>query len=100
GGLVDTLGQAIRVPPMLQDMQMIATSQIPINLTVGTSSDCSEIYVGDFTKVRYLMRENLYVMATPELFAGTGEIGFFCHSRVDVAVLYPQAFAVITGVRA
>ena len=68
-------------------------------LTVGTSADCSEIYVGDFSKVVFMLRENVSIQLAKELFATTGQVGFVCHVRADVAVLYPQALAVIKGVR-
>lgn len=98
-GLTDTTGQPIEKPSMLAGWNMIATSQIPNNLTVGTSNDCSEIYVGDFSKVHFMMREQMSIQVANELFAGTGEIGFICHVRADVAVMYPKAIAVVTGVR-
>jgi HK97 family phage major capsid protein len=99
GGLVDTTGQPLRVPGMLEDVKMIGTSQIPNNLTVGTSTDCSEIYVGDFSSVHFAMREAVSVQLLSELFAGTGEVAFSCHIRADVVATYPQTLAVITGVR-
>lgn len=99
-GLLDSQNNARRVPPIIADQPFFATSQIPINLTVGTSSDCSEIYTGDFTKIVYVMRERPSIQLARELYAGTGQIGFICHTRLDVAVMYPAAFAVITGVRA
>lgn len=98
--LADTTGQPLRRPPLLESMRFLQTSQIPTNLTVGTSTDCSEIYVGDFSQFIYFMREGVSVQLLQELYAATGEIGFACHARVDVAALYPSAFAVITGVRA
>jgi HK97 family phage major capsid protein len=100
GGLVDNTGQPLRTPTMLENVRMIATSQIPNNLTVGTSSDCTELYLGDFSKMYFLMRENLSIQLLRESFATTGEIGFLCHSRADVVVTHPKAFAVVTGVRA
>lgn len=99
-GLTDTTNQPLTVPGMLQPMKMIATSQIPNNLTVGTSSDCSEIYVGDFGNLYFAMREAVSVQVLQELHAATGEIGFACHMRADVVLTYPAAFSVITGVRA
>lgn len=99
-GLLDTQNNARRAPPMVSDVPFFATSQIPINLTVGTSTDCSEIYAGDFTKIVYVLRERPSVQLARELFAGKGQIGFICHARLDVAVMYPAAFAVVTGVRA
>lgn len=99
GALADTTGQPLQVPTMLKDVKLLSTSQIPVNLTVGASTDCSEIYVGDFTKMIYGMRETLSIQLLDEAYALTGEIGFLCHARVDVAVLYPKAFALVTGVR-
>lgn len=97
--LADTTGQPLRRPPLLDAMQFFQTSQVPVNLTVGTSTDCSEIYVGDFGQFVFFMREGVSVQVATELHAATGEIGFICHTRVDVAALYPAAFAIITGVR-
>ena len=99
-GLLDSQNNARRAPPMVSDIPFLATSQIPVNLTVGTSSDCSEIYAGDFTKMVYVMRERPSIMLAKELYAANGQVGFICHARLDVAVMYPAAFAVVTGVRA
>lgn len=99
-GLLDTTNQPMAVPPLVSDLKLAVTSQIPNNLTVGTSTDCTEIYVGDFTKVIFVIRENPSIQLASELFAGTGQVAFICHARVDVIVEYPQALSVITGVRA
>lgn len=96
----DTTGQPLRRPEALSGWGFYTSSQIPTNLTVGTSTDCSEIYVGDFSQFAYFIREGISIQLATELYAATGEVGFICHTRVDVAALYPQAFAVITGVRA
>lgn len=100
GGLADTTGQPLRVPTMLEGVKLIGTSQIPNNLTVGTSTDCSEIYIGDFTGLHFAMREAVSVQLLSELFAGTGEIAFACHVRADVVLTYPTALALVTGVKA
>lgn len=99
-GLLDSQNNARRAPKIVKKIPFLATSQIPINLTVGTASDCSEIYAGDFTKMVYVMRERPSIQLAKELYAGTGQIGFICHTRLDVAVMYPAAFALVTGVRA
>ena len=99
GALTDTTGQPLQVPTMLQGVKLLSTSQIPVNLAVGASTDCSEIYVGDFSKMIYGMRETLSIQLLDEAFAMNGQIGFMCHARLDVAVLYPKAFALVTGVR-
>lgn len=99
GGLVDTTGQPLGVPKMLEKVRLIGSSQIPNDLTVGTSTDCSEIYVGDFSHMYFAMRESVSVQVLHELHAATGEIGFACHMRADVVLTYPAAFAVVTGVK-
>lgn len=98
-GLADTTGQPLLAPPMVSDLNLITTSQVPTDLTVGTSDDCSEIYVGDFSQVRFLLRENLSIQVLREHYAETGEIGFIAHMRLDVMVPYAAGLAVIRGVR-
>jgi len=99
-GLTDTTGQPLRRPPLLDTWKFIDTSAIPINLTVGTSTDCSEIFIGDFRSVQFFFREGpMSIQLLQEAFATTGQLAFVCHARVDVGVLYPSAVAVVTGVR-
>lgn len=100
GGLVDTTGQPLRKPDMIEKLNLLSTTAIPNDLTVGTGTDCTEIYVGDFSKVNFMMREQISIQLAKELFAGTGEVGFICHVRADIAISYPKALAVITGVKA
>lgn len=98
-GLEDTTDQPLRRPKLLEQMSFLPTSQIPVDLDVGTSGDTSEIYVGNFSGLYYLMRESLSISLLREAYAKTGEIGFLCHMRADVVINYPQQFAVISGVR-
>lgn len=98
--LADTTNQPLQKPDVLREMQFIATSQIPVNLTVGTSNDCTEIYVGDFRTIRYVMREQPSIQLLAEKYASAGQVGFMCHARVDVVVTYPAAVAVVSGMRA
>ncbi len=100
GSLVDTVGQPLNTPPMLQSVRQYSTSQLPNNLTVGSSTDCSQMFVGSFGYMGYAMREGISVRAMEQTFAATGEVGFFCHARVDVFVTHPAVFAQVTGIRA
>ena len=99
GELVDTTGQPLNTPQLLQPLQLGVTSQIPNDLTVGTSTDCSEMYIGNFASMLIAMRERMSIQKVNEVFATSGQVGFVCHMRADVALLYPKAFAVVTGVR-
>jgi len=86
-------------PSVLADRNTIATSQVPNDLTVGVAKDYSKIYVGDFSKVLFIMREQVSIQPAKELFAGAREVGFIYHVSADIAVMHPKARAVVTGVR-
>ena len=58
GGLLDLNRQPRFVQAILENIPFISTSQIPNNLTVSTSTDCSEIYAGDFTKLAFVIRND------------------------------------------
>lgn len=94
----DTTGQPLRRPPALDQMQFLATSQIPVDDDQGTASNASSMFLGDFSLATLYMREALSVQKLNERYADTGEIGFACHSRVDLGLAYPSAFCVIKGV--
>lgn len=98
-GLADTTNQPLRRPRLLESMGFHQTTQIPNDLELGTSGDTSEIYVGDFSGLYFLMRENLSIGLLREAYAKTGEIGFLCHVRADVVVNYPKQFTIVRGVR-
>ncbi|TAN06299.1 MAG: phage major capsid protein [Rhodanobacteraceae bacterium] len=94
----DTLGQPLRRPQALADMQFLSTTQIPITGTQGTATDAANMFMGDFTQATFYLREHLSVMKLDQLYAESGAIGFLCHARVDLALRYPQAFCAIKGV--
>lgn len=92
---VDGNGQPLQKPQMMADWQLLQSAEIPDH--VGGNDTYSNIYVGDFTKMAFMMREQVSIQLAKELFAGTGEIGFICHVRADIAVMYPKAFAIFMG---
>ncbi|HJP97424.1 MAG TPA: phage major capsid protein [Rhodanobacteraceae bacterium] len=96
--LADTLGQPLRRPPALESMQFESTSQITTTDTHGTATNASNMYLGKWNLATFYMREQLSIFKLDQLYAETGAIGFACHARLDLALAYPQAFAVIKGV--
>jgi HK97 family phage major capsid protein len=95
-GMVDTTGQPLNAPPLLSSVRQLSTNGVPTNL--GTGTNTSLVFVGNFSTVQYVMRERLNIGVLREAYAKTGEIGFLCHARVDVVAYYPQAITVIEGV--
>jgi HK97 family phage major capsid protein len=82
-------------------LPMLATKQLPINLTVGTSTDCSEVYTGQFDQALYGLRTSLEIGVDPYSFGiSAGHIAVVAWLRGDFQLAQPTAFNVDTGVRA
>lgn len=95
----DTTNQPLRAPQMLEGLPRYATTQVPTNLTAGTSTNASDVFVADWTKLYVGVRTQLVIRVLQERFADTGELGFLTWWRGDIAVARPKAFTVVTGVR-
>lgn len=95
--LADTTGQWLGAPPLLGQLNTIATVGVPNNL--GEDEDESLAFLGDFASVVLALRENMSVQRLVEAYAKTGEIALLIHSRIDIGVQYPGALAVVSGVK-
>jgi HK97 family phage major capsid protein len=98
GRLKETSTLAYLAPPSAL-LPILPTSQVPIALTVGTSTDCSELYTGQWNMLGIGVRQSFEIEYLRERYADTGQYAFVAHLRADVQVLQPLAFAVDTGVR-
>jgi HK97 family phage major capsid protein len=100
-GLVDSTGQPLRQPESVGAVPKLTSNQIPVNLTVGSSTDCSEIYCGKWDELVIGMRPTigLRVKVLEERYADTLQVGLLAWLRADVQLLHPAAFAVSTGIR-
>jgi HK97 family phage major capsid protein len=93
-------GTAYLAPPVqLENIPRYTTNQIPGNLTVGTSTDTTEVYVGDWRQLLLGVRTSFNIRFLQERYADTGEVAFLANLRADVQLAQPAAFNVITGVR-
>jgi HK97 family phage major capsid protein len=89
GGLVDTTGQPLRMPRAIEELPIYATSHTDTDLADGA-------IVGDFRQLWLGIRRDLRIEPLRELFAATMEVGFLCYMRLDVAVVRPASFSLIT----
>ncbi|QEU91372.1 phage major capsid protein [Streptomyces kanamyceticus] len=80
-------------------LPMLPTRQVPVNLTVGSSSDCSEIYTGDWSQLAIGIRTEFRIEFLRERYADNGQVAFLAWLRGDVQLLQPSAFVVDVGVR-
>lgn len=100
-----TTGQVLPPPGSVANIQRLFTNAIPNNLTVGTNSDCSECYVGNFQEALIGMRRDVVVeisrvanVGATSLFSTLG-VGIRAYLRADFQVARPGAFRVVTGIR-
>jgi HK97 family phage major capsid protein len=86
-------------PPSM--LPLLATKQVPINLTVGTSTDASEVYTGDWSQLMVGIRTAFNLRFLGERFiADNLQYAFLAYLRADVQLAQPSALVVDTGVRA
>ncbi|SEE00846.1 phage major capsid protein, HK97 family [Burkholderia sp. WP9] len=95
-GLVDTLGQPLNAPALLDGVVRRPSTGVPTNL--GDGANESLAFIGNFNTVQFVMRENFNVRLLPELPGSNGQLAFIAHARFDVVANYPQAITVIEGV--
>lgn len=92
-------GQYLVPPRALDAMRDYSTAQVPIGLTVGSNTDCSEVYMGQWNQLLLGVREEPITLTINDLHAATGQADLIIHMRGDIAVAQPAAFYVETGVR-
>jgi HK97 family phage major capsid protein len=101
--LADTTGQPLARPSYLDGVQEFETGQIPINLTQGTSSDASDLYVGRWSDLLIGVRATgglgIKIVRLNERYADNMQIGIRVSVRLDVQLSHPESFSITTGIR-
>jgi HK97 family phage major capsid protein len=100
--LKEATTNAYLAPPAgLAGIPRLNTKTIPITLTVGTSTDCSEIYTGDWSQCLLGLRTDFQLLFLRERYlADNLQYAFLAFLRADVQLAQPSAFNIDTGVRA
>jgi len=100
GEMTDGQGQPLNYPPILDrptPMSILTTTQLPVDL--GTGSNETTIYAGDFSKLMIGVRSDVRIDVLKERYADNHQFGFIVHARYDVAAANPNAFCRITGIQ-
>ncbi len=79
-------------------LAVYSTNQVPANLTQGSSSLASDMFVGDWSQLLVGIRKELKIDVLTEAYAGTGQIGLLGWLRADVVVARPSAFDITVGI--
>jgi HK97 family phage major capsid protein len=94
-GLEDTTGQPLRKPPAIESLPMLPTSAISITAGGGTESSA---FLGYWPDLILAMRAEMRIEMLKELYAGTLEVGFLAHLRMDTGIMHPESFCAMTGI--
>jgi HK97 family phage major capsid protein len=82
-------------------LPMLTTKSIPVNVTVGTSTDTSYIFTADWSNLLVGIRTDFTLRFLGERYlADNLQYAFLAYLRADVQLAQPTAFVVDTGVRA
>ncbi|WP_200525014.1 phage major capsid protein [Burkholderia pseudomallei] len=95
-GLVDSTGQPLNAPALLDGVARRTSIGVPTNLS--DSANKSLAFIGNFNTVQFVLRENFNVRLLQETASSNGQLVFLCHARFDVVAQYPDAITVIEGV--
>jgi HK97 family phage major capsid protein len=81
-------------------LPMLTTKSVPINLTVGASTDTSLVFTADWSQLLVGIRTDFRLRFLGERYlADNLQYAFLAYLRADVQLAQPTAFAVDTGVR-
>jgi HK97 family phage major capsid protein len=97
--LKDSQGNPLRIPEMVARVPTLSTTAAPITETQGSSSNCSSMIFGDFTKMFIGLREDVRVFVLTELYAATGQLALVVHARADVALAHNASFCRMLGIK-
>ena len=85
--------------PRLLGLRVEESNQIPTNITTGTATDTSEIYVGDWQYAAVAMGVNMEIAVSNEAYFTTRDIAVRVIAEADFGVYYGEAFEILAGSR-
>ena len=97
-GMVDTTGQPLNRPKLIENLPFLETTQVPVDQTQGTATDASSIFLGDFSDLVIGFRTRMTIQILKERYANTMEVGFLAYLRCDVHAWHEQSLARIVGI--
>jgi hypothetical protein len=86
-------------PEYLNGVTDYDTSQVPLTLKKGTSTDCTASFIGDFSQVVLGLRGQIAMLSDPYTKGLARTTRLIIWQKADVGVLNKTAFQIIDGVR-
>lgn len=85
--------------PELDGKQVLTTNQIPTDVTVGTSTNTSYIFAGEWSQMELYLGGAIEIVILDQLYAAQLQTGVLAYTYADVLVHHEEAFEVLTGVK-
>lgn len=98
--LTDTTGQLLDEARWTQGHKVETTTQIVNTRTVGSSTDTSEVYLGDWQYLIYGLGQDVEIIVDESVYRLSGEVYIEATLMHDVGVAQPTAFQILAGARA
>lgn len=80
--------------------RVLTTTQIDKTQTVGTNSDNSDIYFGNWRYAEYIIGSDIEIILDDMTLADNLQVRFIAYLYSDLIIHYPEAFYIMRGVRA
>ena len=96
--LLDGDNNPLVKPDIIKNIPFLDTTGIGITDTVGTSTNCSKIIMGDFSQLMIGIRSEVKIEVLKELFKTNLQVGFLVHTRVTMLPQNEKAFGVLSGI--
>jgi HK97 family phage major capsid protein len=95
-----TQNQPLQPPPAIADLKYFQSSKLPINQKISSTSTYSSLLLGDFgyVKIGYVVK--LFLKTLEERYMSQAAVGFIAMSMLDLLVIQPSAFLVLSGIAA
>jgi len=101
----DTGGDYVVVPMAdnkieeITGYKWLTTTQLPTNLTKGTSTDCTEVYFGNWQELIIGQWGGLEIKASEDAAFANNQLWIRVIQEVDIAVRHPESFCLCSDAR-
>lgn len=99
--LKDGDGLPLPAPDLVKNLAMLQTTSVPITDTLGSGTDLTKLFIGDFSEMYVGIRQAIEIQASP--FAGDAwdqnAVVFRASMRADIALAHACSFAIVEGVK-
>jgi HK97 family phage major capsid protein len=94
----DNTGQPLQAPPALADLRYYYSQKLPTNLTYGTSTNASQMLLGDFSQVAIGFRLGLQLLQLKERYMSQLAYGWIAVVMCDILLYHEKSFVIVEGI--